>query len=268
MESRPDLPPEEAVAAALDWWRLAGVDCDFADEPQEWLAEPAPVAEKASEKQPEQRDRPVAARKAVPEPKPGPVVPDKAGWPGDLDTFRAWWLAESWLDGGRTGGRVPPRGKAHAELMVVVPEPEAEDGERLLSGAQGRLLDAILAAMGIPAEAACVASALPRHTPMADWDAVAAQGLGEVLRHHIALAAPRRLLVLGNNILPLIGNDTAQRPAVSLNFNHESTNIPLLAARSLPALMSRPAWKAELWRAWLDWSAGDRRAGGPKDTTT
>ena len=32
-------------AAALDWWREAGVDSDYVDEPQAWLREPATAAE-------------------------------------------------------------------------------------------------------------------------------------------------------------------------------------------------------------------------------
>ena len=30
----------EDYAAALDWWREAGVDCEFTDEPTVWLREP------------------------------------------------------------------------------------------------------------------------------------------------------------------------------------------------------------------------------------
>ena len=39
-----DMPRDhtlgESLAAALDWWREAGVDGDFADEPRNWLARP------------------------------------------------------------------------------------------------------------------------------------------------------------------------------------------------------------------------------------
>ena len=52
--------------------------------------------------------------------------------------------------------------------------------------------------MGIAAgPASIVASALPRHAPHPDWAALARDGLGDVLAHHVTLAAPQRLLVLG-----------------------------------------------------------------------
>ena len=39
-----DMPRDhtlgESLASALDWWREAGVDGDFADEPRNWLARP------------------------------------------------------------------------------------------------------------------------------------------------------------------------------------------------------------------------------------
>jgi DNA polymerase len=34
--------------------------------------------------------------------------------------------------------------------------------------------------------------------------------------------------------------------------------IPMLAARDLAALLERPRWKADLWRAWLEWMDGAR----------
>ena len=138
--------------------------------------------------------------------------------------------------------------------MIVVPDPEREDGSHLLSGPQGRLLGAMLSAMGIATQQAYVASALPRHTPMTDWTAAGALGFGEVLRHHIGLARPRRLLVLGTNILSLLGHDPAHNRAVLREIHQDGVTIPLLAGKSLAALLERPRWKAGLWQAWLDWT--------------
>ncbi|MBW8783248.1 MAG: hypothetical protein JF593_01185 [Novosphingobium sp.] len=240
----------EEIAAALEWWREAGVDCAFEDVPRQWLAPPVQDA------------------KAPPVPVPAapiaePAMPaeaaiggDPAVWPRELEGFRQWWITEPSLDGGRSGGRVAPRGNAGAALMVLVPEPEAEDGVRLLSGAQGRLLDGFLAAAGIGLEDAYVASALPRYTPAADWPALTAHGLGAVVRHHVALVRPARLLVFGSNLLPLVDNDPANKADFSRRFNHEGISLPLLGARDLQALLQRPRGKAAVWRAWLDWTGG------------
>lgn len=251
MVNRAEPSLSDAVEGALDWWREAGVDCDFDDEPINWIALPP---------QPEQAPKPVqAAERRASARQPETVAPpfglaETATWPRDLESFTAWWLAEPALDEGRTQGRVPPRGQSGAELMIVVPEPEQEDRERLLSGPEGRLLDAMLPAMDIAAGAVYLASALPRHTPAADWESARDRKIGEVLRHHITLVAPKRLIVFGRNILPLIGHDPPQRSAVLRKFNHDGQDIPLLAARSLTALLERPRWKAELWSAWLEWT--------------
>ena len=138
-------------------------------------------------------------------------------------------------------------------MMVIVAEPEADDAGRLLSGREGRLLDGMLLAMGIDPEQVYAASVLPRRTPMADWDVVERRFAG-VLRHHIGLVKPARLLLFGTNILPLTGHDPAHYPAVSRTFNHEGLTIPLLAGKSLAALHERPRWKAGLWQGWLDWT--------------
>ena len=235
----PDLRGQ--LAASFDWWRDAGVDCDFIDAPRQWIAAP------------EETPQPQPARAPALEAAPQPPPPPQLALPEDFASFAPWWLADPALDGGQTGQRVPPRGVRHAEVMLLVPEPEREDSDKLLSGPQGRLLEAMLAAMGVEPDAAYIASALPRHTPMADWDAVRASGMGEVLCHHIRLAAPKRLIVLGGNILPLLGNDLPNNRDVSRHFKHGDLTVPILAARELSAMLERPRWKAGFWQSWLDW---------------
>lgn len=240
-------------AAALDWWREAGVDGDLGDAPQRWIAPVEPVPDSSPVTSPS-ASLGLAPPAPAAAPLPQPQL-DRSGWPQDLAAFAPWWLSEPWLDGGQTDARVPPRGASHAELMVLVAEPERDDGEVLFAGAQGRLITGLLAAAGIAPDAAYIASVLPRHTPHADWPGMAARGMGEVARHHIALASPQRLLILGSNILPLVSNDPAKNPAPFSQFHLEEATIPLLAARELAVLLGRPQWKAELWRNWLEWTA-------------
>ena len=180
---------------------------------------------------------------------------DADALPGDLAAFAAWWLAEPSLDGGQVAGRIAPRGAAGAQLMVLVDHPEAEDGERLLSGPQGRLLDAILVALGIPADQAYVASVLPRHMPMPDWAGMHEAGLGDITCCHVALAAPQRLLVFGSHISSLLGHDPTKTTEPLRQFAHESASIPALVAPGLATLIARPRGKARLWQQLLDWSS-------------
>jgi len=252
----------EEVAAALAWWREAGVDACFLDDPVDWLAEKQARADThphpGASREPHLSSSPGAAERvprpggAAPRPAAAAPVIDPAAIPRDLRGFTEWWLSEPLLDEGRTSGRLPPRGEAGAEIMILVSEPELEDSERLLSGPQGRLLEGMLAAMGVSPERTYVASALPRHTPMADWQGITAKGYGEVLRRHVALVAPRRLIAFGSNVPPLLGNDPPNLGQFFTQFNHEGMDVPFWTAADLGVLLARPRAKARVWQQWLD----------------
>ncbi len=239
--AKPDPGPDlaEQIAGALAWWREAGVDCDFTAEPQSWLAKAAEL-------------EPAAAPAAVAE--TAVVAPPPRSLPADLAAFTAWWLADPTLDPGDPSERVAPRGKAAAKVMVLVASPECEDGERLLSGPQGRLLEAILRALGWAGDDAYVASVLPRHDAMPDWPALAHAGLGAIVLHHVSLVAPERVLVLGSNVLSLLGHDAARKPKFLPDVNHDGRSFPVLAEMDLAALLAQPRLKAGLWGRLLDWT--------------
>jgi uracil-DNA glycosylase len=247
-------PLDEMISGALNWWREAGVDHAFTDEPIAWLMPRAAPQRDAAPDANVDPARKVEARAAAMPAPPVPAVPslDPASLPGSLDVFARWWLSEPQLAEGALSTRVPPRGVAGAELMVIVPEPEREDSDTILSGPQGRLLDAMLTAFGLDPAQTYFASAIPRHLPGADWAALEASGLGLALRKHIALVAPKRIAVFGGSILPLLGHAPPQGPADLRIINHEGPNVPMLACRSLAALLEKPRWKAGVWQAWLE----------------
>jgi len=245
---QPTSPLGREIAAALQWWRDAGLEHDFTDEPSDWLARAAPAVTEAAP--------PPAPVAAAPPPKPLiQLGGDKAGWPTELADFTAWWMAQPSLDAGHVSGRVPPRGPAEAALMVLVEYPESNDSERLLSGPQGRLLDAILSALGIAPDQTYVASLLPRHMPMPDWQALAAAGLADLALHHLALAAPKRLISFGANVSSLLGHDPAKSAETLPQTYQVGPHVPALAAPGLESLMARPQGKARLWQALLEWQA-------------
>jgi uracil-DNA glycosylase len=254
--------------AALAWWQAAGVDHDFADDATAWLAD-APL----DAPQPVAANKPSGARQnagqasgavrepfsrqaapAAPSPAPEVIRRDLLGDspPADLPSFRQWWLDSGALDTSRTFPRIAPRGEAGAGLMVLVPQPEQSDREHLLEGPQGRLLANILAAMRVDADAVYIASALPSHTPMADLAMLAAGGMDAVLAHHIALAAPRRLLVFGTGLAALLPN-SGEQPLREINHAHGK--VPVMVSETLDALMEMPRLKARFWKRWMEWSA-------------
>ncbi len=240
------------ISAALDWWREAGVDCGFGDEATNWLAEPAPEEAKPKPKAAEISPRTDHAEGATAAEQQIDLLGDSP--PADLAQFRSWWLGEPGLDSIGPRGRVAPQGNADAELMVLVMDPEQGDRDDLLSQQHGRLLDAMLRAMGTDRSRVYLASALPRHTPMADGTAMAAAGFDNVLRHHIGLVSPKRIIALGSNILPLLGHNVAQDPARFHEFAHDSGTSGLMVGEALESMLSMPRLKARFWRRWLEWT--------------
>jgi len=251
----PDRPidPGTAMPGILAWWRDAGVDLAFVDDPVDWLAEPpakpSALAVLAAAVPAMGRPAPQA------ESRPSPTVTTEL--PPTLEAFAQWWMTEPTLDGGAVQLRVPPRGPVHARAMIVVAHPEAGDAERLLAGPEGALLAAMIRVMGLAEDEVYIASAVPRHMPLPDWQALAQAGFGRVLAHHIRLAAPERLIVLGRNILPLLGNDLPHNAQSTPQFNHEDFTVPLLGGMELASLLAQPRRKAIFWQQWLDWAETD-----------
>ena len=257
MSQEPSSPRfDEELAAALDWWREAGVDHDYHDEPENWLvgAEESNPAAAASQPAAKLPDLPPPAPRGPAPVELEPIAGSDAGLPTDLSAFHTFWLTEKSLDFGGTGPRILPRGGTGAKLAVLVMEPEEGDSETLLAGRQGKLVSAILSAMGIAEDEAYIASVLPRRVPLPDWDALIAAGLGDLTRHHLALAAPERILVLGRNILPIIAHDMAQDPAALREINHVGGSIAALCADGPDRLLRHAAARARLWHRWLEWT--------------
>lgn len=240
----------EALVAALDWWRDAGVEGTFVDDPQDWLAQGEHSAE-APVPAPQKPLRELVATRDSPQ---APIVSDRSRWPQSLDEFASWWLAEGPLAPAGLA-RLPPAGPVQARLMVLVPMPSADDGDALLSGRAGRLLDAMLGSMGLARAETYIASALPAHVPMPDWEALRATGLGEVLLHHIRLAAPQKLLVLGaTGVSALLGHDPPNLAHGLRTINQETSGIAAISTWDLDAMLVRPSLKAGFWGRWLDWT--------------
>lgn len=244
----------QALDAALGWWAEAGVDMAFVDAPQDWLAAdvPAPSGKPAPTLPPvEKRPARVSAQPA----EAPAVAQDRSAWPEKLEDFAPWWLAEPTL-APKGAKRFSPVGPCGADLMVLVPMPAEDDGEALLSGSTGKLLDAMLGAMGLDPAAVYRASALPARIALPDWAGLGAAGVGDVLKRHIALAQPKRILVFGRgDILTLLGHDSAQNAHHLRALNHESGSVPAGFEYDLETLLAKPGWKSGVWQRWLDGAA-------------
>lgn len=240
------------ISGALEWWEVAGVSHDFSDEAEAWFKDEveeapalAPTPKQASKKS---EQKTAEAEQLV------PLGGGKESWPKDLATFRTFWLEEKSLDDGGTHPRIASRGEAGAKLLVLVPMPENTDSDILLGGKQGVLVSNMTKAMGYDAAEVGIIAALPRHMASPDWAGLGARGLGDLLEHHIGLAAPERLIVLGRGILPLLQHDPAQAPATIKQTSIQGTNIPSLAGFAPERLLQHAKSRAGLWKRWLEWT--------------
>ncbi|UVO49425.1 uracil-DNA glycosylase [Sphingomonas sp. SUN019] len=219
----------KTAASALEWWRDAGVDMLVEDAPRDWLAAipeaAAPVAV-----------APAATRSAAP--------------PATIEAFLAWRMSADAPEADWSGVKIAASGPVDAVLMVLVDCPEREDSDVLMSGAVGRLFDRMLAAIGrsradIHLAALCAARPVAGRMPRE----IEAR-LGEIARHHVALVAPKRLLVMGNAasraILP---TDAAQSRENLPVLNHTGGKVTAVVTSYHPRfLLEKPAAKAEAWR--------------------
>ena len=211
---------QATTASALEWWRDAGVDTLVDDTPRDWLARPKPAA--------------------VADP-----VAEHAALPDTLEAFVAWRLDSAAPEAGR-GVPVGPEGDPMADLMVLVDCPE---GTALLDGAAGRLFDRMLAAIG-RSRATIYLASLTTVRPLTGRIAPEQEpALAELLRHHVALAAPKVVLCLGQAPgRALIGTDAAGHDGNLHLVNLNSVTVPIVASLHPRYLLGWPARKANAWK--------------------
>lgn len=219
-----------AIAATLKWWHDAGVDVLGDDLPRNWLAMPvAPAPLPAS--------TPIALA--------APVLPDT------LAAFLEWRCGDDVPEAGWSGVHLPASGPADAAVMVLVDCPDRGDGQAayLLSGAAGVLFDRMLAAIGLSRDVVHIAAVCAKRPASGRAQREVEARLAELARHHIALVAPKRLLLLG---------DAASRALLATSlpdargrlhvFNHKGGQTEVVASFHPRFLLEKPMCKAESWR--------------------
>ena len=209
---------DQAIRALLDWYARAGVDQAIDDAPRDRYREAA--AAQASAQQPTPAAPPVAAREpapapaAMPAPSPAPPPPPLLA-PGDV-TWSAHEVAAACtsleqlvaavraFEGcalKRTAtNTVIGDGNPEARLMIVGEAPGAEEDRQGLPfvGPAGRLLDRMLAAIGLDRSAVYITNMLPwrppgNRSPTAEELAICQP----FLERQIELIAPRILVLVG-----------------------------------------------------------------------
>ncbi|SFP39382.1 uracil-DNA glycosylase family protein [Sphingomonas rubra] len=220
---------DPAIASALDWWADAGVDVLVDDAVRDWFAAPAARA-------------PAVAA-------PAPASP--TALPASIEAFAAWRTGPDAPEAGWSGVSLAASGPMDARVMVLIDCPEREDGDAgaLLSGAAGRLFDRMLAAIGLSRGAVHLAAVCARRPAAGRMPREFEARLGEVARHLVELAAPERLLLLGEaTSRAILAADRAAVRGRLQPFNHKAGQTQVVASHHPRLLLERPALKAESWR--------------------
>ncbi len=220
-----------SVASALEWWRDAGVDCEIDHSPRDWLA-----------RMPSPDKLPAAVREA-------PAEAQKL--PDTLAAFTEWRLGGAAPEAGWPGRALGMQGDAATGLMIVVDMPDREDDAAgaLLSGSAGRLFDRMLAAVGRDRQSVYLTALAVKRPPAGRVTDEAGQKLEALIRHHLSLAAPKRVLALGNAASRAItGLDVADARGSLRVVNHDGGTMEVVASFHPRFLLERPAAKADAWR--------------------
>lgn len=240
--------------STCDWWALAGVDALVGEETAGWLTVPpandvTPARPKPAAPGPEAPPLPaVLQRQEAPSASvaKGPVV-----FPEERAAFQTWLAEHPEVPGSQWDARrVIPTGKIGAPLMLLTAWPEIDDQREatLFAGPAGTLLDAMLRAIGVDRADCYVASLAVTRPPGGRCDEGEAAELDRLLWHHLRLAGPERLLLIGSDIVRMAaGMPLADARGRLLDVNQDGRKVDTAAVAHPAMLLARPAHKAAAW---------------------
>ncbi|RED15420.1 uracil-DNA glycosylase family protein [Parasphingopyxis lamellibrachiae] len=204
------------------------------DEPRSWLEEPKSRARRAAPKSTGTPD--------------APTLPAKL--PTDLDGLRSWLLSTDSI-GVPEIGRQDTIGDPASGLMILVDMPDRADTEAgtLLSSDTGLLFDRMLAAIGRDRASTYIAALSPARITGGAIDANSLEMLGRIAKHHVALAQPERLLVMGDAPSRVFcGSSLNESRGSKHNFNHDGGTVSVTATFHPRFLLQQPRLKAQSWK--------------------
>lgn len=223
----------DVIASALGWWADAGVDSLADDSNRDWLATPPAKAEPS-------------AAPAIPAAAPPP--PDAP--PETLEALHTLLATGDYMPAAAPPGRrVAPAGTPGAELMIIADMPDPHDTEagHLFGAETGPLFDAMLAAMGRDRTQIYYAALSPVRIA-GRIDDKQGEALAQLMRHHIALARPKALILFGDETARwLIGPDALNNRGGLRCVEHDGGNLPAIATLHPRHMRRMPALKAAAW---------------------
>jgi DNA polymerase len=223
----------EAAASALSWWQEAGVDTVVDEAPRDWTARENAAPAKADPAQ------------------QAPLVEEEVPLPATLEAFIDWRFGGDAPESAWGEPVVHVTGNPGSPLMIVTDMPESGDCDAgaLLTGDAGRLFDRMLAAIGhdrgsVYLVSLCIARPVTGQVPR-DIE----EKLAELARHHVALAAPKRVLLLGQSVSrAILGADAGTGRGRLQPVNYQGGQSEAVATYHPRFLITKPAAKADAWK--------------------
>ncbi len=216
------------MESVLAWWELAGVDSHVGDSPRNWL-------------------QTLAATNVFVE-----IPPANSGQdiPQTLDKLLEF-LGNP-LNFPELGGRRPaPAGAIESPYMLMGDIPSLDDLEedRLFSGSAGRLLDAMLASIGLSRESIWLANIAPGRPPSGMLSAGQEAGLDRFAKRHVALTGSRSLLVFGDSACRVLlgGELKDMRGRAHTLLLDGDRSVRAIATYHPRFLLRHPVLKADAW---------------------
>lgn len=241
---RPISKSLDEARSAVDWWLTAGVDTLIEERPRDWLATLRAAVARAQARVPD----------VVEAGAPAPSLP------ADMDALHRHLREHPDMPFAGAGTtRILPSGDPAAGLMMLADMPTAEDaaGGQIFSGECGALFDRMLAAIGRDRSSVYLATLSCLAAPGGRLDADNAQKCGTLARHHIGLAAPKRVLLLGEaatRVMTGLALPAARGRLHAIDLGEDSGTSPLGTTRVNAVatyhpryLLQRPSAKAGTW---------------------
>ena len=223
MGGDPATLDRRAAAELLGWWLESGVDAAISEAPRDWRGglSPKPAAE--------------------------PEAPPAADHvPGDFSAFRAWLEQASNLPLSKSAAiRALPRGEAQSEIMLLTDMAALDSQSEPLAGEAWELARRMLAAIGLAPEQAYLANLSCFSGPGLRLAGPDLERCADIARQHVALAAPKRLVLFGDvPAKALLGGTVAQKRGKI----YKVEGVRAIATFAPSWLLNRPADKALAWR--------------------
>ncbi|MBI1868338.1 MAG: uracil-DNA glycosylase [Methylocystis sp.] len=256
--------PENALAALLHWYVACGVDIAVDDKGRDRFAasarparadgnspETPPSAGSHAESPPARQTgaSPLfaddAARAAQ---ETASAAADVADLRGRLENFKGCALVDA------ASHFVFAAGTPGARVMVVdlIPGEHADRSGEAFIGVEGRLIDNMLAAIGLDRNTAYLAYLAPWRSPGGrDPYPLEMAALLPFARRHVELAAPEILLILGENAAKAMqGANEPGAPARGewFDFPCGGANVRAMPLYGVGSLLNSPGLKRTAWR--------------------